>query len=264
MKITVVGDPHGSSKVKEIPLEETELILCTGDLGKSDLMRKMTFANASRHKSGLKKVEYAASTKKRAYMQAYNSSIRAVKYLSKFAPVYTIFGNVESSGIETRKLSKEIGEDMPVLSKGLEQINGVHVINNRAVDFQGVKIGGLEYFLDPKWVRDFKPDDFKKKMKRAERESAKAKKALKKIGEVDILICHQPPYGVLDQVNFPTAPSHWQGKHAGSPVILDHIKKKQPKYVFCGHIHEGAGSKKLGKTTIVNVGCAGKYFSFEI
>ena len=39
--------------------------------------------------------------------------------------------------------------------------------------------------------------------------------------------------------------------------MLDYIKKYQPKYVFCGHIHEGEGKAKIGKTEVYNLGVAG-------
>ena len=75
---------------------------------------------------------------------------------------------------------------------------------------------------------------------------------------MDILICHQPPYGFLDKVSGKYgAPKKWVGKHAGSKVILNYIKKYQPKYVFCGHIHEGEGKVKIGKTEVYNLGVAG-------
>ncbi|MCK5150087.1 hypothetical protein KAJ87_04140 [Candidatus Pacearchaeota archaeon] len=45
MKILVVGDPHGSEKVKNISLKGIDLVLITGDLGKADLARKMAFEN---------------------------------------------------------------------------------------------------------------------------------------------------------------------------------------------------------------------------
>jgi len=94
-------------------------------------------------------------------------------------------------------------------------------------------------------------------MKQARKQTKKAQRILTRFGsELDILICHQPPYGILDRVTFPGAPKHWRGKHAGSKVILKYIQKYQPKYVFCGHIHEGKGKKKIGKTEIYNLGVA--------
>ena len=53
------------------------------------------------------------------------------------------------------------------------------------------------------------------------------------------------------------APKHWRGKHAGSKIILEYIKRKQPRYTFCGHIHEGEGSKMIGKTRVNNLGVCG-------
>ncbi|MBI2672765.1 hypothetical protein HYX19_00745 [Candidatus Woesearchaeota archaeon] len=53
------------------------------------------------------------------------------------------------------------------------------------------------------------------------------------------------------------APRHWHGKHAGSRLILDYIKRKQPKYSFCGHIHEAEGKKMIGKTQVYNLGVCG-------
>ena len=36
-----------------------------------------------------------------------------------------------------------------------------------------------------------------------------------------------------------------------------YIKKYQPQYAFCGHIHEGEGHKKVGKTDVYNLGVCG-------
>ena len=153
MKILVVGDPHGSDKTKKIPVKDVDLILVTGDIGKADLMRKMAFGNIERKKKGLPEIEYSPSHEKRAFMQAYNSSISLIRRLSKFAPVYTIFGNVESSNYETRKLSNRIGIDLPFLANDLRAMGNVRVLNNKVANFQGIRIGGLEYFIDTSWIR---------------------------------------------------------------------------------------------------------------
>jgi Icc-related predicted phosphoesterase len=65
------------------------------------------------------------------------------------------------------------------------------------------------------------------------------------------LVVHFPPYGTeLDQV----AP----GRHAGSRVLRDWVERVQPRYLFCGHIHECAGkSDRLGATQCFNVGKLG-------
>ncbi|HEB47076.1 MAG TPA: hypothetical protein ENI22_01255, partial [Candidatus Pacearchaeota archaeon] len=255
MRILAIGDPHGNlGKIKKIPLKGIDLILLTGDLGSANLMRKMVFKNIERKKKGLSEIEYSPAQEKKAFMEAYDSSIKIVGFLSKHAPVFTIYGNVESSNPETRKISKEIGLNLPFLTNTLNKMKNVRVINNRLANFQGIKIGGLEYFIDTNWVRDFKPSDYKKRMKKAKKATDKARRVLRWFGKVDILVCHQPPYRYLDKVTFKGAPKHWMGKHAGSKTILDFIKRKQPNYVFCGHIHEGKGRAKIGRTDVYNLG----------
>jgi Icc-related predicted phosphoesterase len=62
------------------------------------------------------------------------------------------------------------------------------------------------------------------------------------------LVAHVPPRRTkLDEY----AP----GQHAGSPSLRDWVEREQPKYLFCGHIHEAAGlSEDIGQTKCVNVG----------
>ena len=255
MKIIAIGDPHGSlDKIKQLPLENIDLILLTGDLGSANLARKMAFENVERRKQGLSEKNYSPSQRKRAYMEAYTSTIRILRHLGKYAPVLTIYGNVELSRSETRKLSKEIGTDLPYLTDSLNKINNVKVINNKLVTINGIRIGGLEYFVDTNWVRDFKPSDYQKRMKDAKKQSDKAKKTLSRFNQLDILVCHQPPLGYLDKVTAKFAPKHWQGKHAGSKTVLEYIKRKSPKYIFCGHIHEGQGKVEVGKSKVYNLG----------
>ena len=258
MKILVIGDSHGNLKeIKKIPLKNIDLILLTGDLGNANRVRKMSFANIERAKKGLSEIVYSSKKYKAAFMESYNSTMALVKYLSRYAPVYLIYGNVESSNSETRDLSKQIGIKLPFLTNSLKKMHSVRIINNKLVNFKGKVIGGLQYFIDPCWIREFKPSNFKEKLLGASQETKKVIKVLNKFKKLDILICHQPPYGILDQVKFNGAPKNWLGKHAGSKTILNYIKKSKPGYVFCGHIHEGKGMKKIGKTEVYNLGLCG-------
>ena len=48
------------------------------------------------------------------------------------------------------------------------------------------------------------------------------------------------------------------GKHGGSTELRAWLERTQPKYLFCGHIHECAGrSDVIGATKCFNVGKAG-------
>jgi Icc-related predicted phosphoesterase len=193
---------------------------------------------------------------KRAFMEAYNTSMRVVRFLRKKAPVYTIYGNVESTNAETTAHAKEIGLPLPFLTTDLKNA-GVRVVNDRLFRIRSLRVGGLRFFVDTNWVQDFKPANYRARMAAAKRETERAKRLLTRFGKTDILLCHHPPYGILDKVTSPHAPAHWRGKHAGSKAILAYIKRQQPTYVFCGHIHEGEGKRRVGKTTIYNLGVGG-------
>jgi Icc-related predicted phosphoesterase len=259
MKILVIGDPHGDvSKLRKIPKKGINLILVTGDLGQVTLARKRYFENVERKKRGLEEIEENAKYSKDVYMEVHNSTMNVLKYLSKFAPVYTITGNVAVfTDAEAKKRGKKWNIKFPSTVREIKKLKNVHIIKNRLRVIKGVRIGFLEFFVDTNWVQDFKPSDYKKRMREAKKETEKAKRILRRFNDLDIFICHQPPYGYLDKVDNPAAPKHWQGNHAGSKAILEFVKKKQPPYVFSAHMHEGEGKTKIGKSEVYNLGVCG-------
>ena len=104
MKILAIGDPHGNmDRLKKINYEGVDLILLPGDIGNANLIRKMAYGNINRKREGLPEIEYSKKEEKEGFMQVYNSTIETVRYLSEFAPVYLIFGNVELSNIKTEE-----------------------------------------------------------------------------------------------------------------------------------------------------------------
>ena len=56
------------------------------------------------------------------------------------------------------------------------------------------------------------------------------------------------------------------GKSTGQQFFTEAIRKYQPLVVFCGHMHEYSGMKKLHGVPVVNPGNAekGKYAVVEI
>lgn len=262
MKILCVGDPHGTIS-KKVP-SGLDLILITGDLGKADLARKIAFDNAKRRREGLPKKEPTKIEVKKIRKEIHTSTINVLKYYSKFAPVYTLQGNVgimNKSQIKSDK--KKYGINIPYTLGIVNKMKKVYVVKNVIRNIKGLRIGFLDYFVDSCWIKEFKEHD-KKIIKSSNKDTKKSIRILKKFGKIDILVCHQPPYGYLDKVNFQGAPSHWKGKHAGSKVILTYIKKDQPKYVLCGHIHEGKGLSKIGKTKVYNLGSNGDFVLIDM
>jgi len=267
MKILVIGDPHGYNKYKESVLKQADVILVTGDLGKADLARKWYFDNLKRKAKGLEELEKDAKYAKAVHMEIHTSTIDLLNKLRKFSPVYTIQGNVGIATMkEVREDKAEYGITIPFTRKIVDRMKNVSLVKNRLRKINGLRVGFLEYFVDTSWVKNFKPKDYVEKLKEAKEETEKAQRILKKFGKnLDVLVCHQPPYGILDKVSGKyNPPRDWIGKHAGSKIILEYIKKKQPRYVFCGHIHEGKGKAKIGKTEVYNVGHSGDYILLDI
>jgi len=82
---------------------------------------------------------------------------------------------------------------------------------------------------------------------------------LEKFSALDplILICHAPPKSSkLDRVR--------EGQHFGSQAIRDFIDRYQPRYFYCGHIHEAAGvHETIGRTQAWNVGKRGQVLDLD-
>lgn len=62
-----------------------------------------------------------------------------------------------------------------------------------------------------------------------------------------VLMCHQPPLNTRTDV----AKSN---RHVGSLAVREFIERVQPRICFTGHIHEGAGIDRIGRTLILNPG----------
>lgn len=118
---------------------------------------------------------------------------------------------------------------------------GLQPFHGRVIEANGWKIAGLGYS---------NPTPFDTPGEYSEEEIAERLSAFAGLSPL-ILACHCPPRGTpLDQI-----PS---GRHLGSESIRRFIDKQQPKWFFCGHIHEAEGVEaQLGATRAVNVGKRG-------
>lgn len=71
-------------------------------------------------------------------------------------------------------------------------------------------------------------------------------------GDVDVLITHGPPHGILD-VNL-------HGEHCGDEQLLEAVERIKPKIHAFGHIHYSAGSLEQNGTLFVNASiCTDRY-----
>jgi len=74
----------------------------------------------------------------------------------------------------------------------------------------------------------------------------------------DVLVLHEPPWGILDDVG--------GGRHIGFREHLDALQRIRPKVLLCGHCHEAPGIVIHEGTTVVNctVGNGGRGALVEI
>jgi Icc-related predicted phosphoesterase len=110
---------------------------------------------------------------------------------------------------------------------------GVTYLHNEMTTVKGIKIWGSPYTpyygglafnkkrgKDSKAIWDLIPDD------------------------IDILVTHGPPYGVLDQT--------YVHLHVGCEELKTKVDLIKPRYHIFGHIHEQSGVEKKEDTTYMN------------
>ncbi|TYZ63064.1 hypothetical protein PybrP1_006880 [[Pythium] brassicae (nom. inval.)] len=63
--------------------------------------------------------------------------------------------------------------------------------------------------------------------------------------DVDVLLTHGPPHGVLDKV--------FTGAHVGDETLLKEVLSRcRPQFHVFGHIHEAYGATRVGRTVFIN------------
>ena len=68
--------------------------------------------------------------------------------------------------------------------------------------------------------------------------------------DVDILVTHGPPYGILDR-------SPGALHHAGCPQLLEAVSRLKPKLHIFGHVHGAHGMLSTEDTLFVNAALLG-------
>lgn len=120
------------------------------------------------------------------------------------------------------------------LAKNMITAPDTFYLEDSGIELQGIKIWGTPWtptFYD--WA--FMLDD----------ESPQMEARMKVIPSgLDLLISHGPPKGILSMTT--------GGDDAGCSSLLAAIERAQPRFVACGHIHEGYGQQQLGSSLIIN------------
>lgn len=69
--------------------------------------------------------------------------------------------------------------------------------------------------------------------------------------DVDVLITHGPPYGILDKID-PKATRGREAAPLGCELLRERLNHIAPKLHVFGHIHGSYGQTKIGETIFVN------------
>lgn len=135
----------------------------------------------------------------------------------------------------------------PLLSKSMLPIYGPDVIYlyDSGTEFEGLKIWGSP------WSKTFKGINPHCKAFTVDAEEELAKKWDQIPDDIDILITHSPPFGILDGIPIGDGSLF----HVGSHSLYERYEKyedwKKPVLHIFSHIHEGYG-KQGGDTIFVN------------
>jgi Icc-related predicted phosphoesterase len=123
---------------------------------------------------------------------------------------------------------------------------GIHLLNNGLVELEGIRIYGVSTTFKGHDDPRFKDSEWGSISDRVN--------AWKDIPEnLDLLITHQPPYGVLDL--------SIKNEHLGCQMLLEKVREVKPKYHYFGHIHEQAGKTVIAfDTEFNNVACMNREY----
>ena len=101
----------------------------------------------------------------------------------------------------------------------------VHYLYNSGVEIEGIKFFGIPLFMGDSMFG--KQNRFYEKIP----------------GDIDVLITHCPPYGILD---------YDDDRNWGSEELLTAVTKISPQAHLFGHIHKNHGVKHIGTTVYSN------------
>lgn len=111
---------------------------------------------------------------------------------------------------------------------------GIHYLNEEGIEINGLKIWGSPITPIPKRQWAFN-----------ETRGAAIQQHWDLIPEdLDILMVHGPPMGILDTI--------LDGTKVGCENLRQTVQSKKPKIMLCGHIHENRGQKQVKDTLFIN------------
>ncbi|MFA4960656.1 MAG: metallophosphoesterase [Candidatus Pacearchaeota archaeon] len=280
MKLLIIGDLHGRKPI--IKTKDFDAFALVGDICDDRKIGKLykkyfTLLKNPDFEMGFKEFAYSEIEKNKFLEYEKKSLIvgrKILKYLDKFEkPIFMVGGNWDQSYGKTmiKNVDKDtynrlryfydswMGDKLnSFLTKGIRNLKNCMFRN---VEYNGINFVGYGLSSGPERVKK----KYKKEMGSAKFNILKnlRKKLFGKLYSIyknrknkripTVFISHNIPYGTrLDIIK--DKKSYAYKKHAGSILARDFCKKFQPLVCIGGHVHEGKGKDKIGKTTIINPG----------
>lgn len=274
MKILAISDfdngiPKGFGRI--LKKENPDVILAAGDLCYGTKIRKAMFANYHGKTNWYDSI--GRSKAKRLWLQSVKLGNGALKFLNSFGvPVFLVYGNNDRIGYKKEKwalLRKDLFTSL------LKRYKNIQSIDLGIARFCGCYFVGYGRGCSGPEILTYKfqtKGKTKKELSKTRKEFKKTLKSVDKLfKKVDIyntiFLVHNVPFNTkLDKITSKSAPKMVRGKHYGSIVARKIIEKFQPPLCVGGHMHEGYGVTKIGKTTCINngEGSKGRYAIVEI
>jgi Icc-related predicted phosphoesterase len=131
----------------------------------------------------------------------------------------------------------------------------VHYLEDSGVEIDGLKIWGMP------WVSGLRGWAFTRD------EPGMAENCRVIPADIDILVSHGPPRGMLDDVRA-AAPldEHFRKPaphHVGSEALARRLPWISPSLFVCGHIHEDHGLIRAGDSVLANVACMDVFYDTD-
>ncbi|MCH7568328.1 MAG: metallophosphoesterase [Nanoarchaeota archaeon] len=274
MRILAIGDFHGKFQKKWVDLikkENIDLVVSNGDYFPF-LYRKLWFKHC--YNTDVEFWEVIGKKKyKEITLREISAGDKVFEKLNNLAvPVITVLGNYEQAksqkDFDVSDVKRPRGKAYwswawqdflnPLLSK-YKNIKRFDYSYYRFGDFVFIGMNGGSF------PGNVKSKAYKKHRKILERLFRKFSKENKE--KRVIFVSHNVPYNTrLDKITDKDAHKKAKGKHYGSKLVRRIIDKYQPILHLAGHIDEGVGKQKLGKTLAINCGPAhhGKAAIIEI
>ena len=280
MKLLVVGDFQGvfsTSLKKKITREEFDVIIAVGDYAGLAAWRPLIMHNLREAKKGkpyTSAKEFFGVSKLKALLQREERNTKMIwKTLASFGkPVLYVFGNGDDDWYRYPfaplwKQSKRKEIFLQTLKKRHEMFD-ITYGNEFFEDFLFTGFGGymdIEAYFDRKAFKDDTNERYRKRVLRHRKAEKKFLSLLRVKNRKRIFVFHYPPLGVFDIIR-DKKDNPMNGKSTGIRFFSEAIRKHRPVAVFCGHMHEYQGIKKLHGVPVINPGDAekGKYAIVEI